>query len=46
MAPEFYSFLRGLDDYKKTIGDHTTLVVPPDNDLFELLQNYRTKTTP
>ena len=44
IAPEFFGFLRRLDAYKKTIGDHTTLVVPPDNDFFELLQNYRAKT--
>jgi membrane protease subunit HflC len=46
MAPEFFGFLRRLDAYKKTIGDNTTLVVPPSNDFFELLQNYRAKTPP
>jgi membrane protease subunit HflC len=45
MAPEFFGFLRRLDAYKKTIGDKTTLVVPPSNDFFELLQDYRAKTS-
>jgi len=35
-APEFYGFLRRLEAYKKTIGEKTTLVVPPDNGFFEL----------
>jgi membrane protease subunit HflC len=46
LAPEFFGFLRRLDAYKKTIGEQTTLVIPPDNDFYELLQNYRAKTTP
>jgi membrane protease subunit HflC len=46
MAPEFFGFLRRLDAYKKTIGDKTTLVVPPSNDFFELLENYRAKSSP
>ena len=46
VAPEFFGFLRRLDAYKKTIGEQTTLVIPPDNDFFELLQDYRAKTTP
>jgi membrane protease subunit HflC len=45
-APEFYGFLRRLEAYKKTIGAGTTLVVPPDNDFFELLQSYTPKTSP
>lgn len=36
-APEFYGFLRRLEAYKKTIGAGTTLVLPPDNEFFELL---------
>jgi membrane protease subunit HflC len=43
VAPEFYGFLRRLEAYRKTIGDKTTLVVPPDNDFFELLQSYQPK---
>jgi membrane protease subunit HflC len=42
-APEFYGFLRRLEAYRKTVGDQTTLVVPPDNDFFELFDNYRAK---
>ena len=37
IAPEFYGFLRRLEAYEKTIGEKTTLVLPPDNDFFELL---------
>jgi membrane protease subunit HflC len=39
MDAEFYGFLRRLEAYKKTIGEKTTLVVPPDNEFFELLGN-------
>jgi membrane protease subunit HflC len=39
VEPEFYGFLRRLEAYKKTIGEQTTLVVPPDNEFFELLGN-------
>jgi membrane protease subunit HflC len=43
IAPEFYGFVRRLDAYKKTIGDKTTLVVPPSNEFFELLQSFEPK---
>ncbi len=46
IAPEFYGFVRRLDAYKKTIGDKTTLVVPPSNDFFDLLQSYQPKGAP
>jgi len=46
IAPEFYGFVRRLDAYKKTIGEKTTLVVPPSNDFFDLLQSYQAKATP
>lgn len=36
-APEFYGFVRRLDAYRKTLGERTTLVLPPDNEFFELL---------
>lgn len=42
-APEFYGFVRRLEAYRKTIGSQTTLVVPPDNEFFELLESYRQK---
>ncbi len=35
-APEFYGFTRRLEAYRKSIGKHTTLVLPPDNEFFEL----------
>ena len=46
IAPEFYGFVRRLDAYKKTIGEKTTLVVPPSNDFFELLQSFQPKPAP
>ena len=46
IAPEFYGFVRRLDAYKKTIGEKTTLVVPPSNDFFDLLQSYQPKDAP
>ena len=39
-APEFYGFVRRLDAYRRTIGKNTTLVLPPDNDFFELLSSF------
>ena len=36
-APEFYGFVRRLEAYKKTVGENTTLVVPPENGFFDLL---------
>lgn len=46
VAPEFYGFVRRLDAYKKTIGAQTTLVVPPSNDFFELLESFTPKAAP
>ena len=46
IAPEFYGFVRRLDAYKKTIGAKTTLVVPPSNDFFELLESFTPKAAP
>lgn len=34
---EFYGFLGGLEAYRKTIGEGTTLVLPPDHEFFRLL---------
>jgi len=46
-APDFYGFLRRLEAYKKTVGDNTTLVVPPDNGFFDLLgHGAKSPTTP
>ena len=35
--PDFYEFLRTLETYKSVIDTHTTLVLPADSKLFELL---------
>ena len=35
--PEFYSFVRSLQAYEKTIGEGTTLVVSPDHEFFRYL---------
>jgi len=35
--PEFYAFTRGLEAYRKTIGEGTTMVLPPDHEFFRLL---------
>ena len=37
-APEFYSFQRRLEAYRRAIGANTTLVLSPDADFFQLLQ--------
>jgi membrane protease subunit HflC len=36
--PEFYAFVRGLEAYRKTLGEGTTLVLPPDHEFFRLFQ--------
>jgi membrane protease subunit HflC len=36
-APEFYSFVRSLEAYRKTIGEGTTLVLSPKSEFFEYL---------
>lgn len=35
--PEFYQFLRKLETYKKVIDDKTTLIIPADSKLIDLL---------
>jgi len=35
---EFYSFVRSLEAYRKTIGEETTLVLSPDSEFFQYLQ--------
>ena len=37
--PEFYSFQRSLDAYRKILEANSTMVLPPDSDLFEFLQS-------
>lgn len=35
--PEFYAFVRSLQAYRKTLGENTTMVVPPDHEFFRFL---------
>ncbi len=42
-ASEFYGFVRRLEAYRATIGANTTLVLPPDNDFFELLSGFEAR---
>ena len=37
--PEFYSFVRSLEAYRKTLGTNTTLVVSPDHEFFKFLDS-------
>ena len=39
--PEFYSFVRGLEAYRKAIGPKTTLVLSPSSEFFRLLDSAR-----
>lgn len=36
--PEFYIFLRSLEAYRKTMGEGTTVVLPPSHEFFRLFQ--------
>lgn len=35
--PAFYGFVRSLEAYRKTLGEKTTIVVPPDHEFFKYL---------
>lgn len=37
LDPEFYSFVRTLEAYEKSVGDNHTLVVAPDSELYRYL---------
>ncbi len=37
--PEFYSFQRSLEAYRKILETNSTVVLPPDSELFEFLQS-------
>ena len=37
--PEFYSFVRSLEAYRKSIDGRTTLVLSPDTEFFQYLQD-------
>lgn len=36
---EFYEFVRSLEAYRKTLGEGTTMVLPPDHPFLEFLQS-------
>jgi len=36
--PEFYAFSRTLEMYRKTLDEHTTIVLPPETELFKYLK--------
>jgi membrane protease subunit HflC len=38
---DFYTFVRSLEAYRKTIGEGTTLVLPPDHEFFRILGGSR-----
>jgi len=44
--PEFYAFLRGLEAYRKTLGEGTTMVLPPDHEFFRLLSRGSERSGP
>jgi membrane protease subunit HflC len=37
--PDFYAFLRSLEAYQKTIGEHTTLVLSSKSEFFRFLES-------
>ena len=41
---DFYAFVRSLEAYRKTLGENTTLVVPPDHEFFRFLDPSSTGT--
>lgn len=36
--PEFYAFVRSLEAYRKSLGERTTMVLPPDHEFFRYLE--------
>ena len=36
--PEFYEFIRSLEAYRKIFGENSTVVVPSDSRLLEVLK--------
>ena len=35
--PEFYAFVRSLEAYRNTLGEGTTMILPPDHEFFRFL---------
>ena len=42
--PDFYAFVRSLEAYRKTLGEKTTMVVPPDHEFFKFLDPKSART--
>lgn len=40
--PQFFTFFKTLESYKKTVGENTTLVLSADSDLYRFLQTVQT----
>lgn len=43
-AAEFYQFIKTLDTYRKVLAKDSTLVLSTNNDLFDLLRRFTSKT--
>lgn len=41
--PKFYEFVRTLEAYEKTLGQGTTVVLPPKSDFFKYLGTYHSR---
>lgn len=37
LDPDFYAFVRSLEAYRRSLGDGTTMVLPPDHEFFRFL---------
>lgn len=42
--PDFYAFVRSLQAYRKTLGEKTTIVVPPDHEFFRFMDPKRAES--
>ncbi len=42
--PDFYAFVRSLEAYRKTLGNKTTIVVPPEHEFFKFLDPRSSQT--
>lgn len=41
--PEFYSFVKTLDIYKKTMGKDCSLILSTDSEFFKFFKGYKGK---
>jgi membrane protease subunit HflC len=44
MDPEFYSFVKSLETYRKAVNSNTTLILSTDNELYRYLDGINPKT--